>query len=138
MNSMIWLCLFIGCILLLLLLFILLCFIYRKTFIRSQNKFCKLFHPNHSNEKKTNSLEDEQKDLLLSNEDKQILFQDLIIGNLLKQGRFSAIHPGIYNHQPVAIKILTDFNQINEGKNLFINEKDIYSLPFMEHFNILK
>jgi len=73
----------------------------------------------------------------LTNEE-QIDFNHLIIGNIIKRGRFSNIHQGIYNNNRVAIKILIDENGNDEPKALFEHEKDIYSLPFMNHINILK
>ena len=62
-------------------------------------------------------------------------FKDLILGNLLKRGRFSSIYQGIYNDNEVAIKILLSNDQ---SRDLFEHEKSIYSLPFMNHQNILK
>jgi hypothetical protein len=72
-----------------------------------------------------------EKGSLLPINNQEIHFKDLIIGNLLKRGRFSTIYQGLYNQKEIAIKMLTT-NQ------LFEHEKNIYSLPFMNHFNILE
>jgi len=70
--------------------------------------------------------------------DKKIDYNLLKIGDIVKRGRFSTIHEGLYDNNRVAIKILTYLNQTDESYILFHHEKQIYSLPFMDHINILK
>lgn len=47
---------------------------------------------------------------------------------MIGQGKYGSVWKGIVNEQPVAVKIFTATN-----KQYFYNERDIYTLPFMEH-----
>ncbi len=114
-----------------------LCFICPNKFLRSKDKICKRFlvKPQRSER-----IDRSEVGLLLndSSDEKLIPFNNLILEHFIKRGRFSSIHQGIFNQTKVAIKILPNFNSNGEEKSLFLNEKSIYSLPFMEHQNILK
>jgi len=112
-------------------------FIYRNKFLRSKDKIWKRFFVKRQ---RSESIDRPEGRLLLndSSDEKLIPFNNLILEHFIKRGRFSSIHQGIFNQTKVAIKILPNFNSNGEEKNLFLNEKSIYSLPFMEHQNILK
>uniref|UniRef100_A0A336M2V6 receptor protein serine/threonine kinase n=1 Tax=Culicoides sonorensis TaxID=179676 RepID=A0A336M2V6_CULSO len=51
---------------------------------------------------------------------------------MIGQGRFGSVWKGIVNEQPIAVKIFTAHN-----KQYFYNERDIYSLPFMDNPGLL-
>lgn len=51
---------------------------------------------------------------------------------MVGQGRFGTVWKGIVNEQPVAVKIYTAHN-----RQYFYNERDIYSLPFMDNPGLL-
>lgn len=122
----------------LILIITIICVIYRQN-IFSKFELCKKYFSNSSSTK-LNSSEEKQSFICDNNENSThfIPFNQLTIGKLIKQGRFSEIYQGIYNDTNVACKILISKNLNDEPKSLFDHEKDIYSLPFMDHFNILK
>ncbi|XP_064643869.1 bone morphogenetic protein receptor type-2-like isoform X2 [Lineus longissimus] len=57
----------------------------------------------------------------------------LKIDSLIQKGRYGEIWKGKLGEKEVAVKI---FNA--SQRSYFINERDVYSLPFMEHDNLLK
>ncbi|KAJ8306946.1 hypothetical protein KUTeg_015030 [Tegillarca granosa] len=59
--------------------------------------------------------------------------EDLKIGEQLCRGRYSEVWKGYLNETPVAVKVLH-----YHYRQHYLNEKYIYTLPFMEHENILK
>lgn len=126
--NIILICLIIGFILIL----ILICCFYWKKLLKSGKKFTRILE----NDKKIGTTHPLLEDIEIDNEN--INFNKLIIENCIKQGRFSFIHKGKFNNQQVAIKEITNKNDFNHSKHLFETEKQIYSLPFMEHENILK
>ncbi|KAL4228707.1 Bone morphogenetic protein receptor type-2 [Mactra antiquata] len=58
---------------------------------------------------------------------------DLKISCLITKGRFSEVWKGSLNDQDVAVKIYSP-----SYRQYYLNEKYIYSLPHMEHENIMK
>lgn len=60
-------------------------------------------------------------------------FEGLEIEKQICRGRNSEVWQGTMGHVNVAVKMFT-----SNHKQLFSNEKYIYSLPFMEHENLLK
>ncbi|XP_067892271.1 bone morphogenetic protein receptor type-2 isoform X3 [Heterodontus francisci] len=50
---------------------------------------------------------------------------------VIGRGRYGAVYKGSLNERPVAVKIFSASNRQN-----YINERDIYRLPLMEHENI--
>jgi len=121
----------------LIILIIISSFFYRKNLFEAFEK-CK----NYINKSPPNEPIVQQKEPLLKLDDQQIdqfiHFDQLIIEDLVKRGRFSTIHRGIYQKQRVAIKILSFNTQNDEPQMLFEREKEIYSLQYMNHINILK
>ncbi|CAF1047538.1 unnamed protein product [Adineta ricciae] len=114
---------------------ILVLFIYRNCLTRSK-KILGIFtlKTKHTNE----FIEEKQKILEEPIDDRKISFNEIQLGDLIKEGRFAMVYRGFYQQTPIAIKILSDSSINNEGKKLFLNEKQIYSLPFMNHQNLLK
>ncbi|UJR34390.1 hypothetical protein I4U23_021798 [Adineta vaga] len=127
--------LLIICGIILLLIFFL--FIYRKCLIRSREKLSNLFSKRKSIEK---DIDKEENGHLIDEiqENKNISINHIQFGKLIKKGKFSMIYQGFYQNNSIAIKTLSDLSLNNEGKKLFLNEKQIYSSSFMEHENILK
>jgi hypothetical protein len=127
--------LFVSIIGIILLIFVF-CFIYGNKLWRSKDKICKRLFDKRSQPE----IEDPSKEKLLndSSNEKLIPFNNLIIEHFIKRGRFASIHQGRFNQTKVAIKILSNLNLNGEENSLFENERSIYSLPFMEHQNILK
>ena len=68
----------------------------------------------------------------------QINPNEISFGNLIKSGRFSQIYQGKYQQDNIAIKMLTSNDSNDQPRTAFEHEIYIYSLPFMNHFNILK
>ena len=58
---------------------------------------------------------------------------DLKISCVISKGRYSEVWKGSLNEQDVAVKIYTALH-----RQYYYNEKYIYSLPYMEHENLLK
>lgn len=58
---------------------------------------------------------------------------DLKISCLIVKGRYSEVWKGSLNEQDVAVKIYSP-----SYRQYYYNEKYIYSLPYMEHENIMK
>jgi hypothetical protein len=130
--SIIILCSIIGLVAIL----ILICFINRRKLIKSLNKLRRYFgKPPLTLDEKIPS---DMKQNLLNKQNDLIDFNDLSISKMIKKGRFSTINEGIYQNNRVAIKILSDENPNGHSKALFEHEKQIYSLPFIQHENILK
>ena len=59
--------------------------------------------------------------------------EDLKICNLISKGRYSEVWKGSLHEEEVAVKI---YNACH--RQYYFNEKYIYSLPHMEHANLLK
>ena len=53
--------------------------------------------------------------------------------NFIERGRYGEVWKGLLNEHDVAVKIFT-----TSQRRYFINEKDIYTLPYMEHPNLCK
>ncbi|RWS08423.1 bone morphogenetic protein receptor type-2-like protein, partial [Dinothrombium tinctorium] len=60
-------------------------------------------------------------------------FGNLKIEELIGNGRYGSVWKGVLNDQTVAVKIFNCHH-----KQYFVNERDIYTLPFMDHPSILK
>lgn len=92
---------------------------------------------------KLNDHHEEKGALLISNQTKnsnqfQINPNEISFGNILKTGQFSQIYQGKYREENVAIKMLTSTDPNDQSRLAFEHEIHIYSLPFMNHQNILK
>ncbi|CAM4914168.1 unnamed protein product [Rotaria socialis] len=124
--TIILICLIFGFILIL----ILICCIYRKKLMKSGKKINNLFG---KEKQEITRLLEETEDTI-----GKIDFNDLKIETLLKKGKFSFIHKGMFNGQEVSIKQISNTDDINHSKQLFEHEKQIYSLKLMQHENILK
>ena len=59
--------------------------------------------------------------------------EDLKICNLISKGRYSEVWKGSLHEEEIAVKI---YNACH--RQYYFNEKYIYSLPHMEHANLLK
>ncbi|CAF1528501.1 unnamed protein product [Rotaria sp. Silwood1] len=114
----------------LIIIIIIVCINYRKKFVRSQEKICRIF------DKSLKSDPSIVTPLIPS--DKEININDLIIENILKKGRFSEIYQARLNNKQVAVKILSNKIDLIHSKILFEHEKNIYSLTNMKHKNILE
>lgn len=117
------------------LLLTLVLFIYRNCLTRSK-KLLGIFSPKTKHSKEF--IEEKQKILEEPIDDRNISFNEIQLGDLIKEGRFAKVYRGFYQQTPIAIKVLSELSVNNEGKKLFLNEKQIYSLPFMNHQNLLK
>lgn len=133
--STIIICLIIGLILFL----IIVLFLSRNKLRKSFSK-CRSFIERTPSIKINNINNDhDEKDLFLNPNNKQeIHSNEISFGQFLKSGRFSKIYQGIYQRENIAIKMLTSIDDNDEPRISFEHEKSIYSLPFMNHFNILK
>ncbi|CAF1391737.1 unnamed protein product [Rotaria sordida] len=119
------LCLIIGFLIILIIIFI----ICRKKFPRSGEKLIRLFD-------KSSKMDENLYPFI--EKSKEINIKELTIENLIKKGRFSLIYQGKLNNEQVAIKSISNKNDLIHSNKLFENEKDIYSLPNMDHENIVK
>lgn len=88
---------------------------------------------------KLNDHSPEKGSLLIDNQNNfQINPNEISFGNILKCGRFSKIYQGKYQQENIAIKMLTSNDSNDQPRAAFEHEIYIYSLPFMNHTNILK
>lgn len=114
-----------------------LCCVYRDKLRRSLRKIRSIFIRPPSEGEPTDPLVGHGNCLSDDNKN-EIHFNDLIFENCIKQGRYSLIYKGIFHNEQIAIKSLSNTNDLNQTKNLFEHEKQIYLLPFMKQENILK
>lgn len=107
----------------------------------------KLFHRNRSKGMNSSSSlqcqDEEQKKILLEknhfNEISYSLNQFSIEKYPFKQGRFSKIYRAKSDElNDIVLKVLEDYSANDQIYSLFHHEKEIYSLPQMNHENVLK
>lgn len=57
---------------------------------------------------------------------------NLKLCSMIGQGKYGTVWKGMINEQPVAVKIFPA-----QHKQYFVNERNIYSVPFMDCFSLL-